>query len=60
MVLALNPLLESGGVTFTRSGGSESLSPPVGGIILAQPEFRAVIPEIERIMIEKSRILLIQ
>lgn len=30
--------VESPGVTLTNTGGSESLGPPSGGIILAQPE----------------------
>jgi hypothetical protein len=28
---------ESGGVAFSKTGGMESLGPPEGGIILAQP-----------------------
>jgi hypothetical protein len=59
IVLVLNPLLESGGVTFKRRGGSESLSPPVGGIMLAQP-LRTTIFEIKRIMRKQRRILFIQ
>ena len=37
IVLLLKFLLESGGDAFKSRGGRESLSPPVGGIILAQP-----------------------
>ena len=58
MVFVLNPLLESGGVTFTRRGGSESRSPPVGGIILAQP-VRTTIFGIKKIMRKKGEITFI-
>jgi hypothetical protein len=53
-------LLESAGVTFKRRGGRESLSPPVGGIILAQPVVRTVISETKRIIRETSKNLFIQ
>ena len=59
MVFAVKPLLESGGVTFKRSGGSESLSPPVGGIWLAQPG-RTVIFVIKRIRKKMGEIIFIK
>jgi hypothetical protein len=37
MVFAEKFLLESGGLAFINKGGRESLGPPVGGIMLAQP-----------------------
>lgn len=37
MRLPVKFLDESGGRTAASSGGSESLGPPIGGIILAQP-----------------------
>src|SRR4030095_11918473 len=55
MVFVLKLLVESGGVTFTRRGGSESLSPPVGGIILAQP-LRTTIFVIKKITRKKGEI----
>ena len=55
IVFDLNPLVESGGVTFKRRGGSESLSPPVGGIILAQP-LRTTIFVIRKIKRKKGEI----
>lgn len=60
IVLLLKFLLESGGVTLTSRGGSESLSPPVGGMILAQPEVRTRIFEIKMINKEKSKNFFIQ
>ena len=59
MVFAVKPLLESGGVTFSRSGGRESLSPPVGGIWLAQPG-RTVIFVIKRIKRKTGEIIFIK
>ena len=50
IVFVLKPLDESGGVTFKSIGGSESLGPPVGGLMFAQPEFRTAIFESIRIM----------
>ena len=50
IVFESNPFVESGGVTFKSKGGSESLGPPVGGMILAQPEFSSAIFEIKRTM----------
>ena len=59
IVLVLKPLLESGGDTFKRRGGSESLSPPVGGIMLAQP-VRATIFVIKKIRRKKGEITFIK
>jgi hypothetical protein len=53
MVFVFIPVLESGGVTFTNIGGSESLGPPVGGIMLAQP-VRTTIFEMKRIKRRKG------
>ncbi len=55
MLLSLNPLLESGGSAFTSMGGSESVGPPVGGIILAQPECRTKISGITKRVIRKKK-----
>jgi hypothetical protein len=60
MVFVFTPLLESGGVTFTSIGGSESLGPPVGGMMFAQPEVRTEIFVIRRINRKKRKILFIQ
>src|SRR6185503_16581694 len=59
IVLVLTPLLESGGVTFTSTGGSESLGPPVGGMMFAQPE-RTTIFEMKRIRRKKGEITFIK
>jgi hypothetical protein len=48
IVLFLTPLLESGGSAFISLGGVESIGPPAGGIILAQPEVRTRIFEIRK------------
>ena len=57
--MVLKPLLESGGDAFKSKGGSESLSPPVGGIILAQP-VRATIFVIKKIRRKKGEIAFIK
>ena len=59
MVFALKPLLESGGVTLTSIGGSESLGPPAGGIMFAQP-VRTTIFEMKRITRKKGEIIFIK
>ena len=59
MVLVLTPLLESGGVTLTSTGGSESLGPPVGGMMFAQPE-RTTIFEMKRMKRRKGEITFIK
>jgi hypothetical protein len=41
---------ESRGFAFFKSGGSESLNPPWGGTILAQPDVRTTIFRLEKIM----------
>ena len=59
MVFELKPVLESGGITFTSIGGNESLGPPAGGIILAQP-VRATIFRIKMIERKKREISFIK
>lgn len=59
MVFVLKPLLESGGVTFTKKGGSESCGPPVGGIMFAQP-VRTTIFEMKRITSKKGETIFIK
>jgi hypothetical protein len=38
ILFPLKFIVESFGTALTKTGGKESLGPPVGGIILAQPE----------------------
>src|SRR5262245_39946354 len=55
IVLSLNPFVKLGGLAFNRTGGSESLGPPEGGIILAQPEVNTSIFRMKRIRIIYSK-----
>jgi len=43
-------VIESLGIALTNTGGSESLGPPPGGIILAQPALAIVITVIIKIL----------
>jgi hypothetical protein len=51
ILLPVKLILESVGVASMRIGGRVSLGPPVGGIILAQPE-----EPIIKIVLKKTRI----
>jgi hypothetical protein len=50
MRLPVKPVIESLGTDITKTGGSESLGPPPGGIILAQPALAIAITVIIKIL----------
>jgi hypothetical protein len=50
--------VESPGVAFSKRGGNESLGPPEGGMILAQPgPLITLMVSIKMESIEKSRVV---